>query len=110
MVSRRSLGVADELVTQQPALAPGRPVLAQATNGVIASPAFRTIFEHAVAEMHAQLRRGDERLTLDLDPMLPLVRQAVAAVNAPAAALVPSTGLPPVEIANEHDAPALWDG
>jgi hypothetical protein len=102
--------VTDELVTTKPALAAGRIALARATSGVIATTAFRTIFEHAVSRMHAQLRRGDERLTLDLDPMLPLVQHAVGAVDARAGALVPTTGLPPIEIATKHDAPALWDG
>ncbi len=100
--------VTDALVQRQPALAPVRPLVVPSVRSVLGTTQFRLVFEAAVGQMHDQLIRGDDRLQLHLDPMLPLVRQAVARVSAPAAALIPAGGLPFLTVVRQQDAPALW--
>ena len=102
--------IADALVLQTPALAPALPVLERSVRSILGTQQFRRIFETAVGQMHDQLVRGDDQLGLQLDAMLPLVRQAVAGVSAPTAALIPTTGLSFVTVVKKQDAPALWDG
>jgi hypothetical protein len=103
--------IADELERQVPELALGRFVLVPALGEVIGSRQFGGIFERAVADMHAQLERGDDQLTLNLDAMLPLVRELVANVDGGLASRIPQqTGIAAITVVKKDNVPQLWLG
>lgn len=103
--------IADELERQVPQLALGRIVLVPALGQVLGSQQFEGIFERAVADMHAQLERGDDQLTLNLDAMLPLVRELVANVDAGLASRIPQqTGIAAITVVKKDNVPQLWLG
>jgi hypothetical protein len=103
--------LADELVTQVPQLGVGRFVLVPALGQALGTTQFEGIFERAVADMHAQLERGDDQLTLNLDAILPLVREIVANVDSGLASRIPQeTGLAKITVVTKDNAPHLWLG
>jgi hypothetical protein len=101
----------DELEKQEPRLALGRVVLEPATRQAIGTPQFEQIFRTAVGDMHAQLLRGDDELSLNLDALLPVVRDTVAQVNTSIANQIPtSAGLPAITVVRKDNVPQLWFG
>lgn len=103
--------IVDELVAAEPRLAVGRVVLEPGVARLLRTEAFRRVFSTAVAQMHTQLEQGADALELDLDPILPLVRDAVARIDADVADLIPTAdALPAITVVRRDDAPELWEG
>jgi hypothetical protein len=101
----------DELEGVEPRLSLGRIVLEPAVEEAIGTDQFERVFRVAVSDMHAQLERGDDQLSLNLDAMLPIVKDLVAEVNSSVADQIPSAaGLPSITVVREQDVPALWWG
>lgn len=71
-------------------------------------PRYRAVFDDALANTHDQLRNGHDPLELDLNPLVPLVRQQLPAA---VASRVPrGVTLTPVVVLRRRDAPVLWEG
>jgi hypothetical protein len=102
--------LADELIARQPQLRLGRVVLEPATVRALDTPQFEAIFRTAVGSTHEQLVRGDDQLTLDLNAMVPIVRDFVAGVDQGVANLIPDSGLPAFTIVRKSEVPQLWFG
>lgn len=103
--------IVDELVAAEPRLGVGRVVLEPGVAQLLRTDAFRAVFSTAVAQMHTQLEQGADELSLDLDPILPLVRDAVARIDSSVAALIPEAdALPAITVVQRDDAPELWEG
>jgi hypothetical protein len=102
--------IAEEIVTGAPRLEGSRAVVEQGASAALGSPAFQTIFAGAATQMHAQLDRGDDELVLDLNGVLPLVRDALVPIDARVSELIPVTELPPITVVRQDSAPALWRG
>jgi hypothetical protein len=102
--------LADELIARQPQLRLGRVVLEPATVRALDTPQFEAIFRTAVGSTHEQLVRGDDQLTLDLNAMVPIVRDFVAGVDQGVASLIPDSGLPAFTIVRKSEVPQLWFG
>ena len=102
--------LADELEKQVPQLSLGRFILVPALRQALGTEQFADIFERAVSDMHAQLERGDDQLTLDLDAVLPLVRNLVAKVDEGIAADIPDGVLPKFTVVTKENVPQLWIG
>ncbi len=99
----------DELEDREPALRFGRIVLEPAVKEAIGTPEFEQIFRLAVSDMHDQLLRGDDELSLNLDALLPIVKDLVAQVNTTVADQIPSSaGLPAITVVREDQVPELW--
>jgi hypothetical protein len=99
----------DELVQREPQLALGRIVLEPVMRQVIGSSQFEQIFRLSVADMHAQLERGQDPLELNLDAMLPIVRDLVSHVDSGLANRIPSeAGLPSITVVRKDQVPQLW--
>lgn len=103
--------LADELVQQVPQIGAGRIILVPVLAQVVGSQQFLEVFERAVSDMHAQLERGDDQLTLNLDAVLPLVKSLVANVDGGLASRIPTqTGIPAITVVERDNAPQLWLG
>ena len=102
--------LADELEKQVPQLSLGRFILVPALRQALGTEQFADIFERAVSDMHAQLERGDDQLTLDLDAVLPLVRELVANVDEGIAEKIPDGVLPEFTVVTKENVPQLWIG
>lgn len=102
--------VTDEIIKQQPALVLAEDLVRSGVLQVIQSPQFVQIFTASVADMHAQVERGDDPLQLNLDAILPIVKSQVAGLNGTLANQIPTSGIPPITVVNRADAPQLWDG
>jgi hypothetical protein len=103
--------LADELEQQAPVLRLGRSFVVPAVEQVIQTPQFDVIFDQAVGDMHAQLTRGDEQLTLNLGAILPLVKELVAKVNGTLASAIPSESqLPAFTVVKKSEVPQIWQG
>jgi hypothetical protein len=100
----------DELVKQQPALLLAEQLVVSGVDQVVSSPQFELVFRAAVADMHAQLERGDDQLQLNLDAVLPILRDEVATVDRTLAGQIPTRGLPPIVVVTRDEVPELWDG
>lgn len=100
----------EEIVRQEPRLASSTSIVRPAIVTLIGTKAFQTVFSVAVREMHAQLERRDDQLTLQLNGALPLVRDTVTELDARAGALVPQSGLPVITVVQKKDAKGLWAG
>jgi hypothetical protein len=102
--------ITDDLSTRSTALAIASPLVHAAAARVIESDAFLTVFDPAVASLHRQLLAGDDQLSLDLQALLPLIREELGQVDRRLASLVPDVALGGIVVADRADAPALWDG
>ena len=101
----------DELVNRAPSLGLGRFVIEPAMREVLATSQFEQIFRLAVADMHAQVERGDDQLQLNLDAMLPILRSLVAKVSGGLANQIPdSAGLPSITVVRKDQVPQVWFG
>jgi hypothetical protein len=99
----------DELQVREPRLALGRIVLEPAVKEAIGTAQFEQVFRAAVGDVHDQLVRGDDQLSLNLDAMLPIVKDLVAQVNTTIANQIPtSAGLPAITVVRKADVPELW--
>ena len=99
----------DELQDREPRLALGRIVLEPAVEEAFATGQFEQVFRAAVSDLHEQLLRGDDQLSLDLDAMLPIVKDLVAQVSSTVADQIPSSaGLPAFTVVRKDDVPQLW--
>ena len=101
----------DELVAAEPRLGVARVVLEPGVAQLLRTGAFRAVFSSAVGQMHTQLEQGADELSLNLDPVLPLVRDAVARIDEGVAERIPQTDvLPAITVVKRDDVPELWDG
>jgi hypothetical protein len=99
----------DELQEREPRLALGRFVLEPAVKEAIGTGQFEQVFRAAVGDVHDQLVRGDDQLSLNLDAMLPIVKDLVAQVDTSVANQIPtSVGLPAITVVRKADVPQLW--
>lgn len=106
-----STRLVDELVAREPRLGLGRPVIEPAMRQVLDTPQFEQVFRGAVGGMHAQLERGDDQLSLNLDGMLPILKSLVAQVNEGVASQIPdAVGLPEIVVLRQDQVPQLWFG
>jgi hypothetical protein len=105
--------IADELEKRVSQVSLVRFALVPALRDALDTEQFRTIFEQAVGDLHSQLERGDDELTLDLDAMLPLVRELVAEVplvGGDVASAIPDGVLPAFTVVTKENVPQLWVG
>ena len=104
--------IVDELEKQVPQLSLGRFALVPALREALDTEQFRAIFERSVRDLHTQLERGDDELTLDLDATLPLVRELVAQVPliGGVASNIPDGILPKFTVVTKENVPQLWVG
>jgi hypothetical protein len=102
--------VTTEIVNQAPQIGAGRIVVQVGVGQVLRTEQFDQAFRASVGDMHAQLRRGDDELRLDLNALLPVVRSQVAQVNQQVANAIPSGGLPAITVVTRDDVPELWAG
>jgi hypothetical protein len=101
----------DELEAREPRLGLARFVLEPAVKEAIGTPQFEQIFRVSVGDMHEQLLRGDDQLTLNLEALLPIVKGLVAEVNTDVANQIPTTvGLQPITVVQKSNVPQLWFG
>jgi hypothetical protein len=100
----------DELIKQQPALLLAENLLRTGVVEVIGTDQFEQVFRASVADMHAQVERGDDQLQLNLDAVLPVVRAQVANLDETLADQVPTHGIPPITVVTRDDVPELWAG
>ena len=100
--------VTSKIVKQEPRLVAQQSVIRTAVGTLVGTQPFQVVFEHAVGGMHDQLTSGAAQLSLQLDPLLPLVRAEVGKVSPNAANLVPLSGLPSVNVVQKKDMKALW--
>lgn len=98
--------VAQRLEDRNPDLAQFDSQIRQGVDQVAQEGAFRVIFSDAVGRMHEQLTDRDDQLTIDLDGMVPLVRERLPS---DVAARIPSeTGLGTFTVLRRDDIPVLW--
>jgi hypothetical protein len=102
--------ITDEIVASVPQVANGRVLLQPAVGQVLRTQQFDQVFRAAVASMHAQLLGDADALQLDLNALLPIVRDQVAQVDEDVADLVPTGGLPAFTVLERDDVPAVWRG
>jgi hypothetical protein len=102
--------IVEEIVTLAPRLAVTQPLVKRGTVTAIGTSAFQTVFSGAATQMHTQLERGDDELSLHLDAVLPIIRTSVAELDPRVAQLVPRTGLPSITVVRRSDVPVLWRG
>jgi hypothetical protein len=102
--------ITDEIVASAPQVANGRVLLQPAVGQVLRTEQFDQVFRAAVANMHAQLLDDSSALQLDLNALLPVVRDQVAQVDEGVAARIPTSGLPAFTVLERDDVPALWRG
>jgi hypothetical protein len=101
----------DELVAREPRLGLARILLEPAMREVLGTDEFRRVFEIAVTDTHDQLERGDDRLSLNLDAVLPIARELVARLDEGVANRIPdSIGLPSINVVRKEQVPQLWLG
>jgi len=101
--------IADELGARDSRLRLGRAVLEPAVVQALDTPQFEQVFRLAVGSTHAQLERGDDQLTLNLDGVLPIVRDHVAPVDSGVASRIPDSGLlPTFTVLRKDQVPQLW--
>jgi hypothetical protein len=97
-----------ELEQRVPGLAAQDSTVRSIVDQALRDPQLRPAFDNALSSTHDQLRSGLDPLELDLNPVLPLVRQQLPAALA---ARVPvSATLNPVIVLRRRDAPVLWEG
>lgn len=102
--------IVSELVVAEPRLDAARVVLEPGVAQLLRTGPFRAVFSTAVSGMHTQLEDGADELSLDLDPILPLIRDAVARIDAGVAAGIPGAeALPSITVITRDDAPELWE-
>jgi hypothetical protein len=100
----------EELERRESRLRAGRAVLMASVREVTGSQPFESLFRSAVGDMHAQLERGDDQLSLNLDAALPLVRARVSTVDVRLGDLVPEAAdLPSITVVTRDDVPELWE-
>ncbi len=100
--------VARRLVERFPDLRGSEVDLRRSAALVAKSDAFRVVFDDAVGRMHGQLVDREDRLSLDLDAMVPLVRDRLPP---DVAARIPRpAGLADLEVVRRDDLPLLWNG
>jgi anti-sigma-K factor RskA len=68
------------------------------------------VFSAAAGGMHEQLEQGDDEIVLSLDGVVPIVRDAVASIDARTAAEIPLDNLPAITVVRQSELPALWRG
>lgn len=109
--SALSARLVDELIRAEPRLGAARVVLEPGVAQLLRTDAFQTVFATSVGQMHDQLKQGADELSLDLDPVLPLVRDAVARIDSGVANQIPQADvLPSITVVTRDDAPAVWEG
>lgn len=97
--------VAESAIGQSPV--PLEPLVADG----LATPAFEPVFAAAIRQMHGQLVHDADRLSLNLDPALALVREEVGAVAPEIADELPTEAeFGEIVIVERDQAPYVWIG
>lgn len=96
-----------EMEQRVPALAAQDAAVRSIVDQVLRAPQVRSALDNALASTHDQLRNGHDPLELDLNPILPLVRQTLPARLA--ASVPVSATLTPVTVLRRQDAPVVWE-
>ena len=103
--------IVDDLIAAEPRLGVARVVLEPGVSQLLRTDAFQAVFATVVGEMHTQLEQGGDELALNLAPILPLVRDAVARIDRGVAEQIPDAdALPSITVVTRDDAPELWEG
>ena len=97
-----------EMEQRVPALTVQDSTLRSIVGQALADPLLRPAFDNALASTHDQLRNGHDPLELDLNPLLPVVRQQLPTALASRVSL--NATLTPVTVLRRNDAPVLWEG
>lgn len=97
-----------ELEQHVPGLAAQDATVRSIVDQGLRDPRFRSVFDDALASTHDQLRNGHDPLELDLNPLLPLVRQQLP--PAVATRVPRDLTLTPVIVLRRRDTPVLWEG
>jgi len=101
----------EELVAREPRLGVSQGLLTPAIRRAIDTHAFESVLRFSVGGMHAQLRRGDDQLSLDFDAVLPIVQTQVEAINPDVASQIPTAAeLPSIVVIERDEAPQVWEG
>jgi hypothetical protein len=105
---RRQLAqtVVAELDSEVPELAGQRQILGPVVARVVGAAQVRAALARSLAHTHLQLRNGHDPLQLDLNPVLPIVRQQLPGI---VAAQIPADiKIDTVTVLHRRDAPAIW--
>jgi hypothetical protein len=85
-----------------------RSIVEPAVEAGLTTAPFRAIYRGAVGEVHDQILRGDDRLVLRFQEVLPLVRSAVADIDAEVAAEIPDEELPEITVITQDQIPTFF--
>jgi hypothetical protein len=96
-----------EMEQRVPALAVQDGAVRSIVDQALRAPQLRPALDNALASTHDQLRNGHDPLELDLNPILPLIRQTLPARLAASVPL--NATLTPVTVLRRHDAPVVWE-
>lgn len=106
-----ALKITDAIIAQKPDLTPIRPVLVVVTRGVVTSPPFRSLLRPAVRKVHAALMSSTtEKLLLAIPDAQLLVQEALANVGGNAAAKLPPSIAPVLQVGAGEPAIRLASG
>jgi hypothetical protein len=97
-----------EMEQRVPGLAAQDSTLRSIVDQALGDPRLRPVFDDALASTHEQLRNGHDPLELDLNPLVPAVRQQLPAALATRVPV--SATLTPVIALRRRNAPVLWEG
>ena len=85
-----------------------RSIVEPAVEAGLTTEPFREVYRRAIADVHDQVLRGEDRLVLRFAAILPLVRSAVADIDAEIAAEIPEDELPDLTIITEDQVPTFF--
>jgi hypothetical protein len=97
-----------EMEQRVPALSAQDSTLRSIVDQALRDPRLRPAFDNALASTHDQLRNGHDPLELDLNPLLPVVRQQLPPALASRVSL--NATLTTVTVLRRRDAPVVWEG
>lgn len=105
---RAALGerIVADLEQRFPVLAVQDATLRSIVDLALRDPGLRPAFDTALASTHDQLRNGHDPLELDLNPLLPLLRQQLP--TALASRVPANATLAPVVVLRRQNAPVVW--
>jgi hypothetical protein len=100
--------VVAELDSEVPELAGQTAALRPIVGRVLSTSQVRRALAHSLSRTHTQLREDHDPVQLDLNPVLPIVRQRLPASLA--TEIPADVRLDTVTVLRRHDAPAVWTG
>jgi hypothetical protein len=95
-----------ELDSEVPELTGDNQILRPIVARVVGRAQVRAALAHSLAHTHLELRNGHDPLQLDLNPVLPIVRQQLPGI---VAAQIPAdVKIDTVNVLHRRDAPVIW--